>query len=65
MKPPRRMSSQFTRLGEAAKRLASPVRGDKPTSEPPSAMIGLPPSARGITRRPADAALHAEALACE
>ena len=65
MERPRRLSSLFTRLGEAAKRLAGRVRGDKPTSEPPPAIIGLPPSAEGFTGRPTDPALHAEALAFE
>lgn len=58
-------SNLFTRLGKAAKRLASRIRGDKLPSNPSAAMTGLPPSARGLTGRPADPALHAEALAWE
>jgi hypothetical protein len=35
------------------------------TAEPVPAMIGLPPSARGLTGRPADPALHAQEVARE
>jgi hypothetical protein len=38
---------------------------DKPPDEPPPAMIGLPPSARGLTGRPKDIAEHARAVARE
>jgi hypothetical protein len=46
-------------------RLARLLRREKPPVEPPPAMIGLPPSARGLTGRPADPALHAEVVAHE
>ena len=37
---------------------------DQPSDEPPG-MIGLPPSARGLTGRPADIAEHARQVANE
>jgi len=62
MEPPRRISRLFTRLGKAAKGL---LRGEKPPAEPPPGMIGIPPSARGMTGRPADIAEHAKVVAWE
>jgi hypothetical protein len=38
---------------------------EKPPDEPPPGMIGLPPSARGLTGRPQDIADHAGAVAQE
>ncbi len=38
---------------------------EKPHDEPPPAMIGLPPSARGLTGRRADIAEHASQVAAE
>jgi hypothetical protein len=38
---------------------------EKPPDEPPPGMIGLPPSARGLTGRPQDIADHASAVAQE
>jgi hypothetical protein len=38
---------------------------EQPPDEPPPAMIGLPPSARGLTGRPKDIADHASAVAQE
>jgi len=65
MKTARCISRLFTRLAEAARGLAGKPRQEEPAFEPHAAMIGLPPSARGLTGRPADPALHAEALAHE
>jgi hypothetical protein len=65
MEPRRRISRLFSRLTEIAKGLASKPRHEKPAIEPSPAMIGLPPSARGLTGRPTDPALHAQALAHE
>jgi hypothetical protein len=61
MEPPRRLSRLFSRLGEAAKGLASKFR---PKTETPG-MIGSPPWARGLTGRPVNLALHAIELARE
>ena len=38
---------------------------EKPRDEPSPAMIGLPPSARGLTGRPKDIAEHASHVAQE
>ncbi len=38
---------------------------EKPPDEPPSGMIGMPPSGRGLTGRPKDIADHASAVAQE
>jgi hypothetical protein len=62
METPRRLSRLLTRLAKAAKGL---VRREKPPAEPVPAMIGLPPSARGLTGRPADIAEHARQVARE
>jgi hypothetical protein len=62
MEPPRRLSRLFTRLGEAARGI---LRREKPPVEPPSAMMGLPPSARGVTGRSRDIAKHAQQSARE
>ena len=62
MEPPHRISRLFTRVGEAVKRF---LGREKPPAEPPLAMIGLPPSARGLTGRPADIAEHASQVAGE
>ncbi len=48
------------RLVEALKGIAAKLRREKPP-----AMVGLPPSARGLTGRPADPALHAKEVARE
>ncbi len=48
------------RLVEALKGIAAKLRRDKPP-----AMVGLPPSARGLTGRQADPALHAKEVARE
>ena len=61
MEQPDRLSRLVTRLGEAVKGWLRRQRH----AEPPVAMIGLPPSARGLTGRPTDLALHAEVLAHE
>ena len=53
--PPIPASARPSRDGSAA----------KGNAEPPVAMIGPPPSARGLTGRPTDLALHAEVLAHE
>jgi len=58
MEPPRRITRFRSRL-------AGLLRREKPPVEPPPAMIGLPPSARGLTGRPADPALDAEVVAHE
>jgi hypothetical protein len=57
MEPPHFISRLLGGLTEAAMGL---VRRAKPP-----AMIGLPPSARGLTGRPLDIAEHARAMACE
>ncbi len=57
MGPLRRLSRLFTRSAEAAKGI---FRREKPP-----AMIGLPPSARGLTGRPANIAEHASVVARE
>jgi hypothetical protein len=62
---PRRITHLFSRLIEAAKGLAGRFRREQPPVEPTPAMIGLPPSARGLTGRPADPALHAIEVARE
>ena len=63
MEPPRRLSSLLIRLGAAAKRLAARLRRENPPVEPPPAMIGLPPSARGLKAIPADIEEHAKDFA--
>jgi hypothetical protein len=60
MEPPRHPGRLFGRLVEALKRLAGKFRREKPP-----AMIGPPPSARGLTGRPADPTLHAKEVARE
>jgi len=55
METPRHPGRLFGRLAEALKGIAAKLRRGKPP-----AMIGLPPSARGLTGRPADPALHAK-----
>lgn len=62
MEHPRRIPRFLSRVAEAAKGL---LRRPKPSAEPPPAMIGLPPSARGLTGRPADLAEHASQVARE
>ncbi len=61
METPRRLFRLFTQFSEAAKGIAGKLR---PKGEPPG-MIGLPPSARGLTGRPASPALHAREVARE
>jgi hypothetical protein len=61
MRTPRRLNRLFMRLGEAVQELAGKIR---PKTEA-AGMIGLPPSARGLTGRPADPALHAKEVAQE
>ncbi len=51
----------FGRITQAAKGLAARLR---PKAEPPG-MIGLPPSARGLTGRPSNIAEHASEVARE
>jgi len=60
METPRHPGRLFGRLAEALKGIAGKLRREKPP-----AMIGLPPSARGLTGRPADPALHAKEVARE
>jgi hypothetical protein len=60
MKTPRDQGRLFGRLAEALKGLAGKLWREKRP-----AMIGLPPSARGLTGRPADPALHAKEVARE
>ena len=61
MKTRCRLFRLFTQFSEAAKGIAGKLW---PKAKPPG-MIGLPPSARGLTGRPADPALHARAVARE
>src|SRR5947208_13310729 len=63
MEPPRRIGRLFTRLGEAVKGVAEKLRREKPPAEPPPAMIGLPPSARGLKAIPDDIEEHAKDFA--
>ncbi len=63
MEPPRRISGLLTRLGEAAKGLAAKLRRENPPVEPPPAMTGLPPSARGLKAIPDDIEPHAKDFA--
>jgi hypothetical protein len=65
MEPPRHILRVLTRLGRATKELAGKLRRAKRSVEPAPAMIGLPPSARGLTGRPAGIAEHASELARE
>jgi hypothetical protein len=51
----------FRRIAKAAKELAGRLHAK--VEQP--AMIGLPPSARGLTGRPAEITEHAKQLACE
>jgi hypothetical protein len=60
METPRHPGRLVGRLVEALKGIAAKLRRDKPP-----AMVGLPPSARGLTGRPADLALHAKEVARE
>ena len=62
MEPSRPIPRFLSRLAEAAKGF---LRRKKPLAPPPPAMIGLPPSARGLTGRPADIAEHASEVARE
>jgi hypothetical protein len=63
MEPPRRLLRFLSRVAEVAKGL---LRREKPPpAEPPLVMIGLPPSARGLTGRPADVVQHAQQVARE
>ncbi len=62
MGPPRRILRFLSWLVEAARGL---IRRPMPPAPPPPAMIGLPPSARGLSGRPADIAEHAKQLAWE
>jgi hypothetical protein len=57
MEPPRPLSRLLTRLGEAARGI---LRREKPPAEPVPAMIGLPPSARGLKAIPDDIEEHAK-----
>ena len=50
----------MSRLAQALKGLAGKLRREKPP-----AMIGLPPSTRGLTGRPADPASHTQEVAHE
>lgn len=63
MNPLRNISRLFNRLVEAATGLAAWLRPR--AAKPPPGMIGLPPSARGLTGRPADPAEHAKLVARE
>ena len=65
MEFPRRLTRLFSRLAAAGKGLAGKLRRERPPVEPEPAMIGLPPSARGLTGRPIDLALHAKEVARE
>jgi hypothetical protein len=58
MEPSRRRSRLFTRIGEAAKRIAGKLRREKPLG-----MIGTPPSARGLKAIPEDLGEHAKDFA--
>jgi hypothetical protein len=60
METPRHPGRLFGRLVEALKGIAAKLRREKTP-----AMVGLPPSARGLTGRPADPALHAKEVARE
>lgn len=60
METPRHPGRLVGRLVVALKGIAAKLRRDKPP-----AMVGLPPSARGLTGRPADLALHAKEVARE
>ena len=60
METPRHPGRLVGRLVEALKGIAAKLRREKPP-----AMVGLPPSARGLTGRPADPALHAKEVARE
>lgn len=60
MERPHRISRLFSRLGEAAKRLASRADSERAPAEPPPAMIGLPPSARGLKAISDDIGEHAK-----
>jgi hypothetical protein len=62
MEPSRRIPRLLTRLVDAARGL---LRREEPPAEPPPSMIGLPPSARGLTGRPADISEHASQVASE
>jgi hypothetical protein len=62
MEVTRRMLRLFTCLTEAVKGM---LRHEKPRAASPPAMIGLSPSARGLTGRPTDIAEHAIAVARE
>jgi hypothetical protein len=63
MEPLRPIPSLLTRLGEAAKGLAAKLRRENPPVEPPPAMIGLPPSARGLKAIPDNIEDHAKDFA--
>ncbi len=60
METPRHPGRLFGRLVEALKGIATKLRREKPP-----ALVGLPSSARGLTGRPADPALHAKEVARE
>jgi hypothetical protein len=62
MKTPRRRCRFFGRLADALKDIAGRL---KLRHGKPPAMIGLPPSARGLTGGPADPAAHAKEVARE
>ncbi len=62
MESPRRIPRVLSRLAEVARGL---FRREKAPAPPPPARIGLPPSARGLTGRPADIAEHASQVARE
>ncbi len=62
MQPPRHILGFLSRLAEAAR---GRFRREKARDAPPPAMIGLPPSARGLTGRPTDIAEHARQVAGE
>ena len=65
MESPRRITGLLSRLAEVAKGLAENFRRKRLSAKRPPAMIGLPPSARGLTGRPTEPALHASAVARE
>ena len=65
MEPPRHILRLLRHLGKAAKKLADKLRREKLSVEPPPAMIGLSPSARGLTGRPAGITEHASEVARE